>query len=180
MELVHLFVGVERQAQGWAPQGSRRNSLAPLQGFLDFLFVRAGGLSPCKLVWILTLYTFGVCFLQRPRKRQEGEGSVALKPARIRFSVSESFTQCPANISAPFAPSTYPALPGTEIPSLPTGRYEPTVPLQWSVCYCKKGQPWEKQCNSWSSSSAPLLQALPSPPTPQHNRDGKGLGQFLA
>lgn len=74
---------------GW--QGSRK-SLAHLQGFLLFFSVRAGGLLPCKLFWIFTLYRVGVSFLQRPRKRQGGEGSLALNPTRMRFWMYDSFT----------------------------------------------------------------------------------------
>lgn len=66
---------VESQGPGWARQESRRNPYAHLHVFLGFLFAKAGGLSPRKFSWILTLYRAGVRFLQRPRKRQGGEGS---------------------------------------------------------------------------------------------------------
>lgn len=65
-EFKSLFVVV--QGQGQAGLGREAELTAYLQGFLVFLFVHAGGLSLCKLCWILTLPGVGVCFLLRPKR----------------------------------------------------------------------------------------------------------------
>lgn len=87
-------------------QAGKQELTAHLQGFLVFLLVQAGGLSPRKLFWILTLHRVGVCFLLRPKR--EGREVWHLEPARMKRLIQESFTYSQANISALFTPSTRP------------------------------------------------------------------------
>lgn len=75
---------------GWAGQGSRK-AFAHLQGFLLSLLVQAGALFPRKLFWILALQSWYVLSAEG-RKRQGREGSLALKPVRMKFLMNESFT----------------------------------------------------------------------------------------
>ena len=74
---------------GWAGQGSRK-AFAHLQGFLLSLLVQAGALFPRKLFWILALQSWYVPSAEA-RKQQGREGSLALKPVRMKFLMNESF-----------------------------------------------------------------------------------------
>lgn len=92
MEFNATSLWSRRPRAGWAKKGIRRNSLPASSDFCPSYSYKQMALAPCKLFWIFTLYRVDVCVLQRPRKRQGGNGSLALEPATMKFLKEESFT----------------------------------------------------------------------------------------
>lgn len=179
-----LFVGQgQGQGQGQAGLGREAELTAYLQGFVVFLFVHTGGLSPCKLFWILTLHRVGVCFLLRPTRegREVGHWSQT-KWSSGYMNLLPNFKQIDL-LSL--------LLPLTQLyrhrVSVSTNRYMLSNCLPTVECLSQQQGPALGKTThqlKWISSSSFSWPNRPRhiphpPPTPQHNLVVKEIHQFL-
>ena len=85
-EVYSLWLWMVKSRLGWA---GKQEGFCPSPGISAL--VQAGALFPRKLFWILSLQSWYVLSAEA-RKRQGREGSLALKPLRMKFLMNESFT----------------------------------------------------------------------------------------